>query len=73
MSDLIPQKDVVALNEVVVTGNKPSASFGMNALNFGLNIGGATTSTSAGLRYTERPWGVVILEQKVARHIQCLY
>ena len=52
-----PEEDVVALNEVVVTGNKPNASFGMNALNFGLNIGGTTASTSAGLRYTERPWG----------------
>ena len=48
-----PREDVIALNEVVFTGNKPISSFVMNAL----NIGGASVSTATGLRYTERPWG----------------
>ncbi len=56
-----PRKDVIALNEVVVTGNRPSSSvgssFGMDALNIGLNFGGTAVSTAASMRYTERPWG----------------
>jgi len=56
-----PQKDVIALNEVVITGNRSSSSigssFGMDALNFGLNFGGTAVSTAASLRYTKRAWG----------------
>lgn len=52
-----PQNDVIALDQVTISGNNSNSSLGMNALNIGMGIAGSTASSIAGMRYTERPWG----------------
>ena len=50
-------KDVLALDQVTITGNGSNTSLGLSLFSTGISIGGGVTSTVAGMRYTERPWG----------------